>query len=233
MSRTLPALLGPAGRQWDLALALIESRVVRPGRKLSTLSWWSDITLGVDLGVAYASTAKGHAAMDWMLSRQDSIALRSRSVDQPADSQPDPGESASIVATGVLIEQLRHRLQPNPIARWLPWRDIQSSWGENGPSQSRREKAARAPYRWLGCAVELADSRSATSRKRCRSTSIRVRRGWADLRRPSERPLYPAARILRDEVGDCCRLPGSPFDYSWRPPPAAHMNGGGCRCTRC
>jgi hypothetical protein len=39
MSRTLPALLGPAGWQRDLALALIVSRVVRPGTKLSTLSW--------------------------------------------------------------------------------------------------------------------------------------------------------------------------------------------------
>ena len=46
----LPALLGPAGRQRDLALALIISRVVRPGSKLSTLTWWDDTTLGGDLG---------------------------------------------------------------------------------------------------------------------------------------------------------------------------------------
>ena len=32
----LPALLGPAGRQRDLALALIISRVAHPGSKLST-----------------------------------------------------------------------------------------------------------------------------------------------------------------------------------------------------
>jgi hypothetical protein len=63
----LPALLGPAGWQRDLALALIVSRVVRPGMNLSRLSWCSDITLGVDLGVAYASTDDGYAAMDWML----------------------------------------------------------------------------------------------------------------------------------------------------------------------
>ena len=50
----LPALLGPAGRQRDLALALIISRVVRPGSKLSTLTWWDDTTLGADLGVADA-----------------------------------------------------------------------------------------------------------------------------------------------------------------------------------
>ena len=48
----LPALLGPAGRHRDLALALIISRVVGPGSKLSTLTWWADTTLGADLGVA-------------------------------------------------------------------------------------------------------------------------------------------------------------------------------------
>ena len=35
----LPALLGPAGRKRDIALALIVSRVLRPGSKLSTLAW--------------------------------------------------------------------------------------------------------------------------------------------------------------------------------------------------
>ena len=50
----LPALLGPAGRQRDLALALVISRVVSPASKLSTLTWWADTTLGADLGVAGA-----------------------------------------------------------------------------------------------------------------------------------------------------------------------------------
>jgi hypothetical protein len=40
--------------------------MVRPGTKLSTLSCWSDTTLGVDLGVAYASTDEVYAAMDWL-----------------------------------------------------------------------------------------------------------------------------------------------------------------------
>ena len=35
----LPALLGPACRQRDLALALVISRVVAPASKLSTLCW--------------------------------------------------------------------------------------------------------------------------------------------------------------------------------------------------
>ncbi len=69
----LPALLGPAGRQRDLALALIISRVVQPGSKLSTLTWWGDTTLGADLGVAEASTDDIYAAMDWLQHRQDAI----------------------------------------------------------------------------------------------------------------------------------------------------------------
>jgi hypothetical protein len=69
----LPALLGPAGRQRDLALALIISRVVRPGSKLSTLTWWADTTLGADLGAAAASTDDIYAAMDWLAGRQEAI----------------------------------------------------------------------------------------------------------------------------------------------------------------
>jgi hypothetical protein len=68
-----PALLGPAGRHRDLALALVISRVLRPKPKLSTLSWWSDVTLGADLGVAQASPAEVYAAMDWLRGRQDAI----------------------------------------------------------------------------------------------------------------------------------------------------------------
>ncbi len=69
----LPALLGPAGPQRDLALALVISRVAAPGSKLSTLAWWSDVTLGADLGVAQASDDEVYAAMDWLGARQDAI----------------------------------------------------------------------------------------------------------------------------------------------------------------
>jgi hypothetical protein len=68
-----PALLGPAGRPRDLALALVVSRVVAPASKLSTLAWWDDVTLGADLGVAGASTDDIYAAMDWLEDRQDAI----------------------------------------------------------------------------------------------------------------------------------------------------------------
>ena len=69
----LPALLGPAGRARDLALALVISRVVAPASKLATLAWWEDTTLGADLGVAEASTDDIYAAMDWLARRQDAI----------------------------------------------------------------------------------------------------------------------------------------------------------------
>jgi hypothetical protein len=35
-----------AGRHRDIALALIVSRILRPGSKLSTLAWWDDVMLG-------------------------------------------------------------------------------------------------------------------------------------------------------------------------------------------
>jgi hypothetical protein len=69
----LPALLGPACRERDLALALVISRVAAPASKLSTLTWWADTTLGADLGVAGASTDDIYAAMDWLEHRQDVI----------------------------------------------------------------------------------------------------------------------------------------------------------------
>ena len=71
----LPALLGPAGRRRDLALALIVARVVAPASKLSTLAWWADTTLGADLGAA-APTGEVYAAMDWLAGRQDAIEMR-------------------------------------------------------------------------------------------------------------------------------------------------------------
>lgn len=69
----LPGMLGPAGRHRDLAMALVISRVVHPGSKLATASWWEDTTLGADLGVAGASTDEVYAAMDWLGGRQDAI----------------------------------------------------------------------------------------------------------------------------------------------------------------
>jgi tRNA G18 (ribose-2'-O)-methylase SpoU len=69
----LPGLLGPAGRQRDLALALVISRVAHPGSKLSTIAWWQDVTLGADLGIDDATTDEAYAAMDWLEARQEAI----------------------------------------------------------------------------------------------------------------------------------------------------------------
>jgi hypothetical protein len=69
----LPALLGPAGRDRDIALALIIARVCRPGSKLATTRWWTDTTLAADLGVANATTDEVYAAMDWLAGRQEAI----------------------------------------------------------------------------------------------------------------------------------------------------------------
>jgi hypothetical protein len=89
----LPALLGPTGRSRDLALALIVARVVRPGSKLATTSWWDDTTLGADLGVAGASTDEVYAAMDWLLGRQDVIEAR-LAIRHLADQQTNPQRMA-------------------------------------------------------------------------------------------------------------------------------------------
>ena len=69
----LPGLLGPAGRERDIALALIIARVCRPGSKLATTRWWADTTLADDLGVADASTDEVYSGMDWLVARQDAI----------------------------------------------------------------------------------------------------------------------------------------------------------------
>jgi hypothetical protein len=66
-------LLGPECRERDIAYSLIVSRVVLAQSKLSTLSGWSDSTLGIDQGVADASDDEVYAAMDWLRARQTEI----------------------------------------------------------------------------------------------------------------------------------------------------------------
>jgi hypothetical protein len=89
----LPALLGPAGRHRDLAFALIIARVVKPGSKLATRSWWADTTLGADLDINDASTDEVYAAMDWLGSRQHPIEAK-LATRHLADEQANPHRMA-------------------------------------------------------------------------------------------------------------------------------------------
>jgi len=103
--RGLPALLGPAGRQRDLALALIISRVAAPASKLSTLAWWDDVTLGADLGVASASADDIYAAMDWLGARQD--AIEARLAARHLGPEPNPARMALFDLSSSWLEGTR------------------------------------------------------------------------------------------------------------------------------
>ncbi|HEY5249677.1 MAG TPA: transposase, partial [Dermatophilaceae bacterium] len=85
----LPELLGPAGRDRDIALALIIARVCRPASKLATTRWWTDTTLAADLGVADATTDEVYAAMDWLAGRQDGIEAKLVRTHLNAAGNPD------------------------------------------------------------------------------------------------------------------------------------------------
>jgi Transposase DDE domain len=85
----LPGLLGPACRSRELVLGLIISRVVRPASKLSTLSRWSDCTLGADLQIGGASTDEVYAAMDWLADRQDAIETKLAAKHLGPEANPD------------------------------------------------------------------------------------------------------------------------------------------------
>ncbi|MGH9307685.1 MAG: IS1634 family transposase, partial [Acidimicrobiales bacterium] len=75
MAKTLGLvdLLGPPCRQRDIAYALILARVVHPRPKLATTKWFSDTTLGPDLGLQDITTDEVYGAMDWLGGRQGSI----------------------------------------------------------------------------------------------------------------------------------------------------------------
>src|SRR5579864_1939943 len=101
----LPALLGPPGRFRDLALALVISRVIQPGSKLSTLTWWDDTTLGADLGVAGASTDDIYAAMDWLEHRQD--AIEAKLAARHLAPEPNPAKMALFDLSSSWLEGTR------------------------------------------------------------------------------------------------------------------------------
>jgi transposase len=61
------------GRERDLVLAMVATRIVSPHTKLATTRWWHTTTLAEDFAVADASEDDLYAAMDWLLARQDRI----------------------------------------------------------------------------------------------------------------------------------------------------------------
>jgi hypothetical protein len=101
----LPALLGPACAERDLALALVISRVVAPASKLSTRTWWGDTTLGADLGIAGASTDDICAAMDWLEHRQDQI--EKQLATRHLSPEPDPARMALFDLSSSWVEGTR------------------------------------------------------------------------------------------------------------------------------
>lgn len=65
------SLLGPACRNRDLIMGLLAARICKPTSKLATLNWFTDTTLGTDLGPV--SSDDLYAAMDWLLEQQPRI----------------------------------------------------------------------------------------------------------------------------------------------------------------
>ena len=60
-------------RARDLVLAMVTSRILAPATKLATTRWWHTTTLAEDFSVADASEDDLYAAMDWLLTRQNTI----------------------------------------------------------------------------------------------------------------------------------------------------------------
>ena len=60
-------------RERDLVLAMVASRILAPATKLATTRWWHTTTLAEDFRVADASEDDLYAAMDWLLTRQNTI----------------------------------------------------------------------------------------------------------------------------------------------------------------
>src|SRR5487761_1416001 len=69
----LVELLGPPSKLRDVALGLICAQVLEPASKAAYTSWFSDTTLGVDLGLELLHTDVLYEAMDVLLERKDAI----------------------------------------------------------------------------------------------------------------------------------------------------------------
>ena len=66
-------LLGPPSPVRDATLGLICAQVLEPASKAAYTSWFSDTTLGVDLGLVGLHTDAAYEAMDFLLEHKDRI----------------------------------------------------------------------------------------------------------------------------------------------------------------
>jgi transposase len=57
----------------DLVLAMVAARILSPQTKLATTRWWHSTTLPEEFGVVDADEDDLYAAMDWLLTHQDTI----------------------------------------------------------------------------------------------------------------------------------------------------------------
>ena len=166
----LPALLGPAGRHRDLALALIISRVARPGSKLATLAWWADTTLGADLGVAEASTDDIYAAMDWLAGRQD--AIEAGLARRHLAPEPNPARMALFDLSSSWLEGTRCPLAARGYSRDGKKGKLQIEYGLLTDPAGRRSRSAYCP------ATPATRPRSPRSQTWCGTSSGWPRWSW-------------------------------------------------------
>lgn len=99
----LPKVLGPAGRQRDIAMGLVIARLARPASKLDTLTWFDGTTLGQDLNLTGISTDEAYNAMDWLVTRQTRIeqTLAARHL---TDLETNPDQLALVDLTSCWME---------------------------------------------------------------------------------------------------------------------------------
>lgn len=195
-----PALLGPACRQRDLALALIISRVVRPASKLSTLGSWSDSTLGADLGVAEASTDEIYAAMDWLADRQE--AIEARLADKHLSAEANPSRMALFDLSSSWVEG-RHC----PLAGRGYSRD-----GKKGKAQIEYGILTDPDGRPVAVRVFPGDTGDPAAFTDIMAV-VRERFGLTDLVMVGDRGMITKARI--SELDELNNDPGTADQFGW------------------
>jgi hypothetical protein len=60
-------------RQRDLVMGMVAARILEPSSKLEATRWWKATTLPSELGLGNVEVNDLYGALDWLLSRQDSI----------------------------------------------------------------------------------------------------------------------------------------------------------------